>query len=68
MVYVVVGPNCYGSGDTLSEAIMYAKSNWYGRGSEKMPYNAYEASDDWDVDHTGTISATTLNKLEEYRP
>lgn len=62
---IVVGPYCYGAGVTLQQAVNRAKYG-YG-GPAPMPYNAYEATSDWSVDHCGTISATKVRRVREVR-
>lgn len=65
---VVVGPQCWGSGRTLQQAVAKCRNNWpsFYR-SEGMPYNAYEASEDFQVDDMGTITAQSLKKIREVR-
>lgn len=71
MKIVVVGPNCWGAGDSLRQAVGKARINWprwAGRNYEAgMPYNAYEASDDFEVDPFGAISASSLKRIREVR-
>lgn len=45
-LFIVVGPNCWGSGPSLRSAVGKARINYpsYRGSSESMPYNAYEAS------------------------
>jgi hypothetical protein len=66
MVYVAVGPNCWGSGNTREVAINRARRVYSGSGA--MPYNLYHASDDFTVGPTGVIEAQRLIKLHEHRP
>lgn len=68
MPIVVVGPRCWGAGKTLQAALAKARQNYptYG-GSNPMPYNAYEASEDFEVDGMGTISARELKRIREVR-
>jgi hypothetical protein len=69
MKIVVVGPNCWGAGDSLRSALGKARINYpsFSRGANAMPYNAYEASDDFDVDHMGRIAAKSLKRVREVR-
>jgi hypothetical protein len=62
---VVIGPYCYGAGITLQQAVNRAKYGYGGHGP--MPYNAYEASADWEVDQAGTIRASRLQRFREVR-
>lgn len=74
MKIVVVGPNCWGAGDSLRSALGKARMNypsWYfaspGSPSGGMPYNAYEASEDFSVDGHGRIEAKSLKRIREVR-
>lgn len=71
MEFVVVGPYCYGSGRTVLQALSSALDNYPQfarvRNYSEMNFNLYEASEDWDIDHTGDIFASSLIKLAEHR-
>lgn len=66
---VVVGPNCWGAGKDLRQAVAKARINYPASifRNRPMDYNAYEASDDFNVDCFGAISATELKKIREVR-
>lgn len=69
MKIVVIGPHCWGAGDTLRQALGKARINYPSHMAREggMPYNAYEASDDFEVDAMGTISASALKRTREVR-
>lgn len=68
LITVVIGPYCWGSGKSLKQAFAKARCNYPTFGEKKsMPYTEYEVSEDFEVDPTGTITATTLNKRREVR-
>lgn len=67
MIYVVIGPNCWGSGATLSVALQRARSLWPNYRNERlsaMPYVAFEATEDFTVSEVdGSIQATKLTPI-----
>lgn len=65
MKYVVVGPWCWGMGGSLKQAIKNAQENYPARGP--MPYNAWVASDDVEVNEFGHVSARELKRVREAR-
>jgi hypothetical protein len=68
MKIAVIGPHCYGIGRTIQQALARARVNrptFYA--ASPMPYNAYRASEDVEVDGMGNISATILHKIREVR-
>lgn len=70
MKIVVVGPFCWGAGDSLKSAVGKARINWpfAGRANpDIMPYKAYLASDDFQVNDYGHISAKELKRIREVR-
>lgn len=68
-IFVVVGPRCYGSGATLKQAISRCRCAYptYRANKYEMPFNAYTATPDWEIDGHGTLSASKLTKLREVR-
>lgn len=71
MTIVAVGPQCWGSGKDKATAVRLCFKQCPYRSYKKqsdMPFNLYDASEDWEVFDDGTIKAKTLTKLEEYRP
>jgi len=67
-VIVVVGPQCWGSGDSMQQAVSKARRCFPTYGEKRfMPYNAYEASPDFEVDEMGYITAIKLRKIREVR-
>jgi hypothetical protein len=67
LTWVVVGPYCYGSGESYSAALAKAKSEAPAFVRQPMDHNVYRASPDWTVDHMGSIEATELEKVREVR-
>lgn len=68
---VVVGPNCWGAGKSMRQAVAKARINFPAGlmkdRSGRMPYNAYEASDDFDVGPSGTITGSRIKRIREVR-
>ena len=52
---LVVGPNCWGKGDTIEQAKREAKKHWPRYGSRHFPYVAYRVSPETRVDEMGMM-------------
>ena len=68
MMYLCIGPNCWGKGDTIGLAVRGCRSQLPSFHSSLMDYNLYEVHDDAYVNDLGNIrSETPPKKIREVR-